>query len=224
MDAVRARALDKVLFDSVIVVTDRRLLDKQITDNIKAFGQSQKTVEHADNSKELKNAIEQGKRIIITTIQKFPYICDSINDVSDHNFAIIIDEAHSSQSGIAADKLNATVQKDADSDGSDTDALLEKLMRDRKMSSNCSYFAFTATPKKETLERFGSRDAEGQFHPFHLYSMKQAIEEGFILDVLQNYITYDTYYHLNKEIEEDPRCKTSDAKRQIARLDRKSVV
>ncbi len=217
MDAVRARALDKVLFDSVIVVTDRRLLDKQITDNIKAFGQSQKTVEHADSSKELKNAIEQGKRIIITTIQKFPYICDSINDVSDHNFAIIIDEAHSSQSGIAADKLNATVQKDSESDGSDTDALLEKLMRDRKMSSNCSYFAFTATPKKETLERFGSKDAEGQFHPFHLYSMKQAIEEGFILDVLTNYTTYRSYYELTKSIEDNPEYNNEKAQKLLHR-------
>lgn len=217
MDAVRARALDKVLFDSVIVVTDRRLLDKQITDNIKAFGQSQKTVEHADNSKELKNAIEQGKRIIITTIQKFPYICDSISDVSDHNFAIIIDEAHSSQSGIAADKLNTTVQKDADSDGSDTDALLEKLMRDRKMSSNCSYFAFTATPKKETLERFGSKDAEGQFHPFHLYSMKQAIEEGFILDVLTNYTTYRSYYELTKSIDDNPEYNNEKAQKLLRR-------
>ena len=217
MDAVRARALDKVLFDSVIVVTDRRLLDKQITDNIKAFGQSQKTVAHADNSRDLKNAIEQGKRIIITTIQKFPYICDSISDVSDHNFAIVIDEAHSSQSGIAADKLNATVQKDADSDGSDTDALLEKLMRDRKMSSNCSYFAFTATPKKETLERFGSKDAEGQFHPFHLYSMKQAIEEGFILDVLTNYTTYRSYYELIKSIEENPEYNNDKAQKKLRR-------
>lgn len=217
MDAVRARALDKVLFDSVIVVTDRRLLDKQITDNIKAFGQSQKTVEHADSSKELKNAIEQGKRIIITTIQKFPYICDSINDVSDHNFAIIIDEAHSSQSGIAADKLNATVQKDANTDVSDTDALLEKLMRDRKMSSNCSYFAFTATPKKETLERFGSKDADGQYHPFHLYSMKQAIEEGFILDVLTNYTTYRSYYELTKSIEDNPEYNNEKAQKLLRR-------
>ncbi len=217
MDAVRARALDKVLFDSVIVVTDRRLLDKQITDNIKAFGQSQKTVAHADNSRDLKNDIEQGKRIIITTIQKFPYICDSISDVSDHNFAIVIDEAHSSQSGIAADKLNATVQKDADSDGSDTDALLEKLMRDRKMSSNCSYFAFTATPKKETLERFGSKDADGQYHPFHLYSMKQAIEEGFILDVLTNYTTYRSYYELTKSIEDNPEYNNEKAQKLLRR-------
>ena len=212
MDALRAKALDKPIFNSVIVVTDRRLLDRQITDNIKAFGKSDKIIAHADCADcgdrtpktGLKQHIEDGKRIIITTIQKFPYICDAISDVSDRNFAIIIDEAHSSQSGIAADNMNATVQKDDDTDGADTDALLEKLMKDRKMNTNCSYFAFTATPKKETLERFGWEDAEGMFHPFHLYSMKQAIEEGFILDVLTNYSTYRSYYELTKSIEENP--------------------
>ena len=215
MDAIRAKAKDVPLFNSVIVVTDRRLLDKQITDNIKMFGQSSQIVAHADTSAILKQAIEDNKRIIITTIQKFPYICDAISDVSDHNFAIIIDEAHSSQTGIAADKMNATTQKDADTDGSDTDALLEKLMKDRKMSTNCSYFAFTATPKKETLERFGWEDAEGKFHPFHLYSMKQAIEEGFILDVLTNYTTYKSYYELTKSIEDNPEFNNERAQKKL---------
>ena len=217
MDAKRAKALDMPLFNSAIVVTDRRLLDKQITDNIKAFGQSGKIIAHADNSNELKGAIEDGKRIIITTIQKFPFICSSISDVSDHNFAIIIDEAHSSQSGSAADKMNMTVQKDADTNGGDTDELLEKLMKDRKMSTNCSYFAFTATPKKETLERFGTKDAEGKFHPFHLYSMKQAIEEGFILDVLVNYTTYRSYYELVKSAQDNPEYKTDKAQKILRR-------
>ncbi len=215
MDVVRAKAVDAPLFNSVIVVTDRRLLDKQISDNIRMFGQSSKIVAHADTSKDLKEAIEKNKRIIITTIQKFPFICDAISDVSDHNFAVIIDEAHSSQSGIAADKLNATVQKDADTDGSDTDALLEKLMKDRKMSTNCSYFAFTATPKKETLERFGSEDSEGKFHPYHLYSMKQAIEEGFILDVLTNYTTYRSYYELTKSIDDNPEFNNERAQKKL---------
>ena len=215
MDVVRAKAVDVPLFNSVIVVTDRRLLDKQISDNIKMFGQSSKIVAHADTSKDLKEAIEKNKRIIITTIQKFPFICDAISDVSSHNFAVIIDEAHSSQSGIAADKLNATVQKDADTDGSDTDALLEKLMKDRKMSTNCSYFAFTATPKRETLERFGSQDLEGKFHPYHLYSMKQAIEEGFILDVLTNYTTYRSYYELTKSIEDNPEYNNERAQKKL---------
>lgn len=215
MDAVRAKALNSPLYNSVVIVTDRRILDKQITDNVKAFGQSDKIIAHADSSKELKLAIENNKRIIITTIQKFPFICDAISDVSDHNFAIIIDEAHSSQSGIAADKLNATVQKDADQEGGDTDELIEKLMNNRKMSTNCSYFAFTATPKKETLERFGVEDQDGKFHPWHLYSMKQAIEEQFILDVLTNYTTYKSYYELIKSIEDNPEYNNEKAQRLL---------
>lgn len=205
MDAVRAKGLDSALFDTVLVVTDRRILDKQITDNIKAFGQSQKIIDHADTSADLKTAIENGKRIVITTIQKFPFICDTIGDVSNHNFAVIIDEAHSSQTGIAADKLNATVQKIIQEEGEvTTDAILMELMLNRKMSSNCSYFAFTATPRKETLEKFGYKGEDGKYYPFHLYSMKQAIEEGFILDVLTNYTTYKSYYELIKSIEENP--------------------
>ncbi|MCR5456018.1 MAG: DEAD/DEAH box helicase family protein [Bacteroidales bacterium] len=208
MDAIRAKAIDKPLYDSVIVVTDRRILDRQISDNIKAFGNSNSIIQHADSSAELKAAIENGKRIIITTIQKFPFISSSIGNVNDHNFAIIIDEAHSSQSGTAADEMNATTQRadlvDADQQGCDTDKILMQIAKDRKMSSNCSYFAFTATPKKETLEKFGWEDAEGHFHPFHLYSMKQAIEEGFILDVLTNYTTYKSYYELIKAIEDNP--------------------
>lgn len=213
--AVRAKSVDETLYASAIVVTDRRILDKQITDNIKAFGQTERILAHADTSSDLKTAIEDGKRIIITTIQKFPYICNAISDVSNHNFAIIIDEAHSSQSGISADKLNATMQKDSDANGGDTDALLAQLMRERKMSSNCSYFAFTATPKKETLERFGTKDSEGKFHPFHLYSMKQAIEEGFILDVLSNYTTYQSYYELAKSIEDNPEFNNDKAQKAL---------
>lgn len=218
MDAVRAKGTDTPLFNSVIVVTDRRLLDKQITDNIKAFGQSEKIIAHANSSRELKEAIEQNKRIIITTIQKFPFICDSISDVSDHNFAIVIDEAHSSQSGIAADKTNAALQKSKDNGEEDTDSLLDRLMLDRKMSTNCSYFAFTATPKKETLERFGWKDADGKYHPFHLYSMKQAIEEEFILDVLNGYTTFKSYYELKKSIDENPEFNNEKAQKALRRL------
>jgi len=217
MDTVRAKAVDAPLYNSVIVVTDRRLLDRQLTDNIKMFGQSGSIVAHADNAKELKTAIERNKRIIITTIQKFPYICDHIADVSDRNFAVIIDEAHSSQTGVAADKLNATMQKAPDQCGAGTEALLEKLMKDRKMSSNCSYFAFTATPKKETLERFGTMDPEGRYRPFHLYSMKQAIEEQYILDVLTNYTTYKSYYKLVKSIEENPEYHNDRAQKLLRR-------
>ena len=218
MKAKRAVALDLALYNTVIVVTDRRLLDKQISDNIKMFGQSERIIAHADTSGELKTALESGKRIVITTIQKFPFICDTIHDVSDHNFAIIIDEAHSSQSGIAADKMNAAVQKEGDVDGSDIDALLEQLMLERKMSSNCSYFAFTATPKRETLERFGTQDESGEFHPFHLYSMKQAIEEKFILDVLTNYTTYKSYYELIKSTEDNPMYETERAQKLLRKV------
>lgn len=224
MDALRAKATNLALFNSVIVVTDRRLLDKQITDNIKAFGQSDKIIAHADcadsgsnpNKTGLKQAIEQNKRIIITTIQKFPYMCNAISDVSDHNFAIIIDEAHSSQSGIAADSVNKTTQKN-DDDIQDTDDLIMKLMKERKMSSNCSYFAFTATPKRETLERFGTQHSDGKFYPYHLYSMKQAIEEGFILNVLTNYTTYKSYYELTKSIEENPQYNNEKAQKMLRR-------
>jgi type I restriction enzyme R subunit len=225
MEAVRAKAIDQPLFNSVIVVTDRKLLDKQITDNIRAFGQSDKIVAHADCADSgsrtprtgLKQHIEDGKRIIITTIQKFPFMCDVISDVSNHNFAIVIDEAHSSQSGIAADKLNTAVQKGA-SEGENTDDLIVKLMKDRKMSANCSYFAFTATPKKETLERFGTQHNDGKFYPYHLYSMKQAIEEGFILDVLTNYTTYKSYYELTKSIEENPQYNNERAQKLLRRV------
>lgn len=216
MEAVRATSLDRPLFASVIIVTDRRLLDKQITDNLKAFGQSDKLFKHADTSNELRQAIEQGKRIISTTIQKFPFICDAISDVSNRNFAIVIDEAHSSQSGIAADKLNASVQKMLQEDGElTTDAVLAEMMLSRKMSTNCSYFAFTATPKRETLERFGTRAEDGSFHPFHLYSMKQAIEEGFILDVLTNYTTYKSYYELIKSAEGNPEYENKRAQKLL---------
>jgi len=213
--AVRSRGFDAPLFDSVIVVTDRRNLDSQITDNIKSFGKSEKTVQHADSSSELKTAIENNKRIIITTIQKFPYICSTISDVSDHNFAIIIDEAHSSQSGVAADKMNATTERDPDQSGLGTDELIEKMAKDRKMSSNCSYFAFTATPKRETLEKFGIKKADGRFDPFHLYSMKQAIEEGFILNVLTNYTTYKSYYEVVKSIEDNPDYNSPKAQKAL---------
>lgn len=221
MKAKGARRLDEKLFTSAIVVTDRQLLDEQITDNIDAFKQSGQVIAHADDSSDLQDAIEKGTRIIITTIQKFPFICKTIHDVSDRNFAIIIDEAHSSQSGIASDKLNASMQKNADFEEGDTDALIEMLMKERKMCSNCSYFAFTATPKRETLEKFGWEDVNGELgeagkhYPFHLYSMKQAIEEKFILDVLTNYTTYQGYYEVIKSIQDNPRFNNEKAQKKI---------
>jgi type I restriction enzyme R subunit len=205
------------MFDSVIVVTDRRVLDKQLRKNIKLFSEVKNIVAHANSSQELKTSLESGKKIIITTIQKFPFIVDGIDDLSEKNFAVIIDEAHSSQSGTAADNLNKSLGEDNPAeDGEDEvqDKILE-TMRRRKMRGNASYFAFTATPKNATLERFGVKAADGKYIPFHLYSMKQAIEEGFILDVLANYTTYQSYYEIEKSIEDNPLFDSSKAQKKL---------
>lgn len=213
-----ARGLSRPLFDSVIVVTDRRLLDKQLRENIKDFSEVKNIVAPAFHSRDLKDALEAGKRIIITTIQKFPVIVDGIADLSDKRFAVIIDEAHGSQSGSAHDKMNRVMgSKGADSDDDDFDIQDEivAVMRSRKMRGNASYFAFTATPKNTTLEKFGVPHPDGKFKPFHLYSMKQAIEEGFILDVLSNYTTLRSYYEVEKSIESNPIFKTAKAQKAL---------
>lgn len=208
-----AKALDEPLFDSVIVVTDRRQLDKQLKDNIKDFSEVKNIISHAKKSSDLKTALENGKKIIITTIQKFPVIVKDIADLSGKRFAVIIDEAHSSQSGQAHDKMNQVMGKDLDEIDAQ-DKILE-AMRNRKIRENASYFAFTATPKNTTLEKFGEQHADGTFHPFHLYSMKQAIEEGFILDVLANYTTYRSYYEIQKSIEDNPQFDTNKAQKKL---------
>ena len=218
MNAVRAKALDQQLFQTVIIVTDRKVLDGQLTANVKAFAPGKDIVAHADTSKQLKEAIENGKRIILTTIQKFPYIVGDIADMKESNFAVIIDEAHSSQSGIAADKLNASLSRDEDQNGGDIDELIDRLIQERKMSANASYFAFTATPKRETLERFGESLPDGSFRPFHLYSMKQAIEEGFIHDVLTIYTTYHSFYEVAKRTEENPEYDEARAQKLLRRM------
>lgn len=205
---------DLPMFDSVVVVTDRRILDKQIRDNIKNFSQVGNIIAAATSSAELKTALETGKRIIITTIQKFPFIVEGVEDLSDRNFAIIIDEAHSSQSGQAADKMNMTLGND-DEESEDIQDKILKAMEGRKLGKNASYFAFTATPKNTTLEKFGQRTADDKFVPFHLYSMKQAIEEGFILDVLANYTTYRSYYEIQKSISDNPLFETTKAQRKL---------
>jgi len=205
---------DTPLFDSVIVVTDRRLLDKQLRDNIKEFSEVKNIVAPAYSSKELKISLESGKKIIITTIQKFPFIVDGIADLSDRRFAIIIDEAHSSQSGSAHDNMNRAMGKEEDEVLDSQETILE-IMRTRKMKGNASYLAFTATPKPNTLEKFGIKQDDGTYKPFHLYSMKQAIEEGFILDVLSNYTTYKSYYEIEKSIEENPLFDTVKAQKKL---------
>lgn len=216
LDVKGARALDTPLFDSVIVVTDRRLLDKQLRDNIRSFSEVKNIVAAALRSADLKAALESGKKIIITTIQKFPFIIDGIADMSDKRFAVIIDEAHSSQSGQAHATMNQAMG--GVSEDLDTDDLQDKIlsaMQGRKMRGNASYFAFTATPKNTTLERFGVQQPDGSFKPFHLYSMKQAIEEGFILDVLANYTTYKSFYEIQKSIEDNPLFDTTKAQKKL---------
>ena len=214
-DIQGSKGLDYPLFDSVIIVTDRKILDKQLRDNVKSFSEQKNIVAPAYSSSELKSNLENGKKIILTTIQKFPFIVDGIADLSEKRFAVIIDEAHSSQSGSAHGKMNEAMgKKDYDEELDSQDLVLE-IMRSRKMKGNASYLAFTATPKNSTLEKFGTKQTDGTFKPFHLYSMKQAIEEGFILDVLSNYTTYRSYYEIAKSIEDNPLFDTKKAQKKL---------
>jgi type I restriction enzyme R subunit len=210
-----SKGVEQPLFDSVIVVTDRRLLDKQLRENIKEFSEVKNIVAPAFKSSELKSALESGKKIIITTIQKFPFIIDGIGDLSDKRFAVIIDEAHSSQSGSAHDNMNRAMGKAEIEEMEDAQDKVLQAMRSRKMRGNASYLAFTATPKNSTLEKFGQQQEDGSFKPFHLYSMKQAIEEGFILDVIANYTTYKSYYEIEKSIQDNPEFDTKKAQKRL---------
>lgn len=213
-----SKGINTPLFDSVIVVTDRRILDKQLRETITDFVEVKKIIAPAYSAQELRSNLESGKKIIITTIQKFPFIVDGIADLSDKRFAVIIDEAHSSQSGSAHDKMNQAMgnsEPDEDEDEPDIQDKILEAMRRRKMRGNASYFAFTATPKPTTLEKFGEKQEDGTFKPFHLYSMKQAIEEGFILDVLANYTTYRSYYEIEKSIEDNPEFETARAQKRL---------
>jgi type I restriction enzyme R subunit len=218
----------KEVFDSVIVVTDRRLLDDQIQTTIKQFMQVGATVGHAERSGDLRKFIEEGKKIIVSTVQKFPFILDEIATEGGKTFAIVIDEAHSSQGGKTSAAMSQALSvsaedEDAGPDPEDTvNEALEKRMAARKMLTNASYFAFTATPKNKTLEMFGEAlppDAEGKVkhRPFHSYTMKQAIEEGFILDVLENFTPVDSYYRLVKKTEDDPEFDTKKAQKKLRR-------
>lgn len=204
------------IFDSVIVVTDRRILDKQLKDNIRLFSEVKNIVAHAYNSQELKSALENGKKLIITTIQKFPFIVDGITDLSERKFAVIIDEAHSSQGGTTAGTLNSVISAaNGEEVPEDLQDMILDAMNRRKMGGNASFFAFTATPKNSTLEKFSTRGTDGKFYPFHLYSMKQAIEEGFILDVLANYTTYRSYYEIQKSTADNPLFDTAKAQKKL---------
>lgn len=208
------------VFDSVIVVTDRRILDQQIRDTIRQFAQVGATVGHAEHSGDLRRFIADGKKIIITTVQKFPFVLDDIGTQHrDRRFAIIIDEAHSSQGGKAAAALNAALSGADDRDEEETvEDRINAIMEQRKMLPNASYFAFTATPKNKTLEIFGEAYPEGgkiKHRPFHSYTMKQAIQEGFILDVLRHYTPVDSYYRLVKTVEADPEFDTRRATKKL---------
>ena len=211
------------VFDSIIVVTDRRILDRQIRDTIRKYAQVSSTVGHAERSGDLRRFIEQGKKIIISTIQKFPFILDEIgNEQRGRNFAIIIDEAHSSQGGrTSAAMASALGEAGAVEEEETYEDRINRLMESRKFLPNASYFAFTATPKNKTLEIFGDSEfqSDGTIRhiPFHNYSMKQAIQEGFILDVLKHYTPVKSYYKLAKTVEGDPEFDVKKARKKLRR-------
>ena len=215
---------DRRVFDSIVVISDRRVLDRQLQTAMRQFEQTLGVVENIDTtSRQLKEALESGKTIIVTTLQKFPVIAQEIGQLPGQRFALIVDEAHSSQSGegaqgpkevLASASLEEAEEQESGSDtGAEEEldnAALAQMAR-RKQPANVSTFAFTATPKSKTLELFGDRQSDGSFAPFHLYSMRQAIEEGFILDVLESYTTYKAYWKLFKTIEDDPNYDKSKA-------------
>ena len=235
---------DKRIFDSVIVVTDRLILDSQLQNTIYQFEHKSGVVQRIDkDSQQLADAIGGGANIIITTLQKFPYVIDKVDDLPDRKYAVIIDEAHSSQGGEAGKKMKEVLSS-IDHSGNATDSpkvkepyptygeddgeviesqeiinhYIERSAAARGQQANLSFFAFTATPKYKTLAVFGYKDRDGKPQPFHLYSMRQAIEEGFILDVLQNYITYSLYFKLSKAIEDDPMINKKKAAQAIGRF------
>ena len=220
---------DEKVFDSIIVVTDRVVLDQQLQNTIYQFEHKQGVVQKIDiNSTQLAEALGSGVPIVITTLQKFPFVTEKIGDLPMRHYAVVVDEAHSSQGGETATELKGVLagaaikeqaKAKAEEEGlPDYEEEILKTMAKRGHQPNISFFAFTATPKYKTLEVFGTPGADGKPLPFHLYSMRQAIEEEFILDVLRNYITYKTYYRLIKSIEDDPKVEKRKAARALARF------
>lgn len=211
-------AADQPVFDTAIIVTDRVVLDRQLQGTVSQFEQTQGVVKRIDGtSRQLKDAIAKGARIIVTTIQKFS--TEHLKEISGQgtrSFAVIVDEAHSSQSGKSAQAMTDALTREASS-SDDIEDIIAAYQKARGPQANISFFAFTATPRNVTLERFGIKGLDGLPHPFHLYSMRQAIEEGFILDVLQNYMTYKAYYQLEKAIEDDPELSGRKGQRKVAR-------
>ncbi len=211
-------AKDDKVFDSVVVITDRRVLDRQLQDTIYQFEHAQGVVAKIDeHSDQLAAALTSKTPIIITTLQKFPFVTEKVSKLAKRRYAVIVDEAHSSQTGESSTQMKVALA-DGEEEPADAEAMLEQVMKARGKQKNLSFFAFTATPKAKTLEVFGRRGADGKPEPFHLYSMRQAIEEGFILDVLKNYTTYKTYYRLMKAIDDDPTIPKKEASRQLARF------
>ena len=211
---------NKVIYDTTIIVTDRVVVDRQLQKAVMSLEHAHgliRTMDEKCSSNDLKIALEGNTKIVATTIQKFPYIVDELKNLKNKNFAVIIDEAHSSTSGKNMQAVTQSLGSDNADYEDEDDIILDEIRKSGKQS-NVSMFAFTATPKPTTLRMFGRLNKNGNYEAFHLYSMKQAIEEGFILDVLQNYTTYDTMYRINKEIEDDPELKSSEAKRAIARF------
>lgn len=209
----------KSIIDTVLVVTDRKILDKQIRNTIKQFMQVKNTVVWAEHSGDLRKAIQDGRRIIITTVEKFPYIITEIGqEHKDKHFGIIIDEVHSGQSGRNSAQMNLALSGLATDEDADNEDKINAMMEGRKLVPTSSYFAFTATPKNKTLEVFGvsyEEDGKVKHRPFHVYTMKQAIQEGFILDVLQNYTPIDSWYRIMKVIENDPKFDKKRAQKKL---------
>lgn len=216
---------NEVVFDNIVVITDRVVVDRQLQKAIMGLEHKSGLIRVMDErctSNDLADALESNTKIIATTIQKFPYIVGAVKEMKNKRFAVIIDEAHSSTSGKGMAAVTKTLASgDVFTEvpyDDDAQEYIEAEIRKHGNQPNVSFFAFTATPKPTTIQMFGRLNKHGQREAFHLYSMKQAIEEGFILDVLQNFTTYKTFYTLNKEVADDPRCKTGEAKRQIARF------
>lgn len=211
---------NKIIFDNIIICTDRVVVDRQLQKAIMGIEHKDGMIRVMDDkcvSQDLAIALESNTKIIATTIQKFPYIVDTVKGLKNKKFGVIIDEAHSSTAGKNMAAITMTLGNGAEVNYDAEDMIVDEISKNGKQP-NVSMFAFTATPKPTTFQLFGREDIHGDKVAFHLYSMKQAIEEGFILDVLQNYVTIDTYFKLNKEIKDDPKMQTNDAKRQIARF------
>ena len=211
---------DNLIFDTVVVISDRTQLDEQLQYHVRQFEKTRGLVANIDqHSDQLRNALEQGKKIVVSTLHKFPYIVEDIKEIPGQRFAIIIEEAHSSQTGKMREKMNEVLSiEETDIESEDLQDQINVSIQNRAKLDNASSFAFTATPKERTLEIFGDKQPDGSYEPFSLYSMRQAIEEGFILDPLQNYTTYTEYFNLLKTIDEDPEYESSKATRLLKKF------